>query len=135
FTVDDSGNVVATGTVTGSNLSGTNTGDQIAGAGLTSSGAFLNVGSGLGITVTGDEVNANLVPSGSTTTGMVRYNGTSRSSGMFYGGSTNPVSTNRLNYDGNLYATTMFAGNFTLTSDRRAKTKIKPIDLPPLDIE
>src|SRR5690606_8138665 len=82
------------------------------------SGAFLNVGSGLGITVTGDEVNANLVPSGSTTTGMVRYNGTTKSTGMFYGGSGNPSNSTRLNYDGNLYVNNLTAmGGMTATGN------------------
>jgi hypothetical protein len=42
----------------------------------------------------------------STATGSIRYNGTTRLAGNFYGGTTAPSATgNRLNYDGIFYAT------------------------------
>lgn len=37
-----------------------------------------------------------------------------RSAGQFYSGTTNPVSTTRLNYDGNLHVTNMFADNISV---------------------
>jgi len=45
------------------------------------------------------------IAAGSSATGALFYNGTTRSAGRLYGGSTNPVSTNRLNYDGILWTT------------------------------
>nr|QMP83417.1 MAG: hypothetical protein [Caudoviricetes sp.] len=50
------------------------------------------------------------VTAGSTTPSFIEYNGTTKTAGQFDGGSTAPTNTTRLNYDGNLYAT---SGNFT----------------------
>jgi len=58
------------------------------------------------------------IASGSATVGALRYNGTTRINGMLYGGTTSPVSTNRLNYDGYLYATQLYDnGNRVLTTN------------------
>jgi hypothetical protein len=62
----------------GASVSGTNTGDQ---AGLTA---------------------------GSSSVGFINYNGTTQTTGQFYGGTTDPSHTTRLNYDGNFYATTFY---------------------------
>jgi hypothetical protein len=42
---------------------------------------------------------------GSTSVGFVNYNGTTKTTGQWYGGTANPSSTTRLNFDGYLYAT------------------------------
>ena len=42
---------------------------------------------------------------GETTDTFLRYNGTTKSSGRLYGGTTNPTNTIRLNFDGDLHAT------------------------------
>jgi hypothetical protein len=67
-------------------------------------------GTGLtGGTITGSGTIAlDNISAGSTVTGAVRYNGTTRTAGQLYGGTTNPTSTTRLNYDGHLYATRFF---------------------------
>jgi hypothetical protein len=46
---------------------------------------------------------------GDTGIGALRYAGTTRTAGQLYGSATNPISTTRLNYDGNLYVTNLFA--------------------------
>ena len=46
-----------------------------------------------------------LVTSGSTTIGAVRYSGTTNTSGQFNGGTTTPTGTTRLNYGGYIYPT------------------------------
>ncbi len=55
------------------------------------------------------------VTAGSTTPSFIEYNGTTKTAGQFDGGSTAPTNTNRLNYDGNLYATTFFGAGTGLT--------------------
>lgn len=39
---------------------------------------------------------------------IVKYNGDTRADGQFYTGTTDPISTNRLNYDGYFYATRVY---------------------------
>ena len=53
--------------------------------------------------------------SGSTTAGYLQYNGTTKTLGQFDGGTTVPSNTTRLNYDGNLYATTFYGAGTGLT--------------------
>ena len=48
------------------------------------------------------------VTSGSLNSSFVEYNGTTRTAGQFYGASTDPISTTRLNYDGYLHATAFY---------------------------
>lgn len=50
------------------------------------------------------------IAAGSSTVGALAYNGTSRSSGQLYGGTSSPSSTTRLNYDGNLHARNFVCG-------------------------
>jgi len=57
---------------------------------------------------------ADLLTSGSTATGAVRYAGTTRTTGQFYGGTTTPNGTTRLNYSGYFYPTFL---NLTGSSD------------------
>lgn len=58
------------------------------------------------------------------------YNGHSRASGQFYGGTTNPNQTNddyRLNYNGFLYATRFYATMYLYFSDRELKENIETV--------
>lgn len=48
------------------------------------------------------------IQAGSSVNSFVRYNGTSALSGTFYGGTTNPSSSQRLNYNGYFYATRVY---------------------------
>lgn len=66
--------------------------------------------------------------SGSTIAGMLAYNGTTKTDGQLYGGTTAPTNTTRLNYDGNLYVNELVAIAITETSSIRYKTNIKDID-------
>ena len=63
---------------------------------------------------------------GGTDSTFLRYSGTTRTAGNLYGGTTNPSSTTRLNYDGNFYATNLFSINdvTAFVSDDRLKNKI-----------
>ena len=64
----------------------------------------------------------NLGTPGNSTISAVRYNGNVRSSGTFYGGTTNPTSTTRINYDGILHTTDAVA-----TSDENLKQDINTL--------
>ena len=55
------------------------------------------------------------VTAGSASASFITYNGTTKTSGQFDGGSTAPTNTTRLNYDGNLYATNFFGNGSNLT--------------------
>ena len=55
------------------------------------------------------------VTSGSTSSSFVEYNGITKTAGQFDGGTTNPDSTTRLNYDGYLYATRFYGDGSQLT--------------------
>lgn len=48
------------------------------------------------------------VTAGSSTSSFVKYNGVTRTTGQFYGGTSLPSATTRLNYDGHFYATKLF---------------------------
>ena len=62
------------------------------------------------------------IAAGSSSRGAVYYNGTTRSAGRFYGGTTNPTSTTRLNYDGNFHANRVISrdGVYSIGSDSSA---------------
>lgn len=62
------------------------------------------ISSGLG-TISGSSINSFLI-----------YNGTTRSQATLYGGTTLPVSTTRLNYDGYFYATKFYGDGSGLTN-------------------
>lgn len=61
------------------------------------------------------------ITAGSGTVGALRYNGTTRVAGQMYGGTTDPVSTTRLNYDGTLHVGNLIS---TGASDRNLKEDI-----------
>jgi hypothetical protein len=65
---------------------------------------------------------------GSANTGYVNYAGVSKVTGQMYGGTTDPTSTTRLNYDGNLHATNLTATDFNSLSDARHKTNVNMIE-------
>lgn len=75
-----------------------------------------------------DDYNRPFITAGDDIVGAIKYNGTTKTDGQMYGGTSTPTNTTRLNYDGHLYATEMFAINFDSTSDQRAKTNIVTID-------
>lgn len=59
--------------------------------------------------------------------GLLAYNGHSPTSGQFYGGSSNPNYTNRLNYGGSFYATNFYSTNYYYFSDENLKDDIETI--------
>jgi hypothetical protein len=56
------------------------------------------------------------VNAGTNTDSFVRYNGNTSSAGRFYGGTTNPSGTTRLNYAGNLHANQFLGSGAGLTA-------------------
>jgi hypothetical protein len=64
---------------------------------------------------------------GASGVGYLTYSGITRNAGQLYGGTTDPASTTRLNYDGNLHANQMTAVDFNSISDERYKKDIEPI--------
>jgi hypothetical protein len=60
------------------------------------------------------------VTAGSTSSSFVEYNGTTSTAGQFDGGTTNPTSTTRLNYNGRFYATQFYGdgSNLTLSANK-----------------
>lgn len=68
------------------------------------------------------------IAAGSATVGALAYNTTTRAAGKLYGGTTNPTSTTRLNYDGNLHVTNLTSqGDVNTLSDQRLKNNITTI--------
>lgn len=61
-------------------------------------------------------INLENIQVGSSTAGAVYYNGTTRSIGRFYGGTTNPENDTRLNYDGHFHCT-LFNGPLSGNAD------------------
>ena len=68
------------------------------------------------------------IAAGSATVGAVRYNGITSSAGRFYGGTTNPSGTTRLNYGGSLYATNFYATQYFYFSDATLKENVTRLD-------
>lgn len=52
---------------------------------------------------------------GSSVAGYLQYNGTTKTDGQLYGGTTAPSNVTRLNFDGHLYATKFFGDGSSLT--------------------
>jgi len=61
-----------------------------------------------------DSNSAILRTAGDSGIGAIRYAGTTRTAGQLYGGTTNPSSTTRLNYDGDLVASTFYSEEIIL---------------------
>jgi putative lipoic acid-binding regulatory protein len=77
----------------------------------------------------GEQGEAALVlTAGSTSVGALQYNGTTRAEGQLYGGNSDPVSTQRLNYDGHFYVNDLNAINVNSTSDVNKKTNITTLN-------
>lgn len=51
------------------------------------------------------------VAAGNTSTSFVVYNGNTVATGQFYSGNTDPTANTRLNYNGDIYATSFVGGN------------------------
>ena len=70
-------------------------------------------------TVTAFPASGALRTAGNTGVGAVKYNGTTKEEGQFYGGTGNPTNSIRLNYDGDFYATRFISsdGVYTLNVD------------------
>lgn len=66
-----------------------------------------------------------LETAGSATVGAVRYAGTTKTNGQFYGGTSNATNTTRLNYDGNFHCNNV-VGSFQ--SDGRLKESVVRLD-------
>ena len=126
---------------------------------LTAGGGFSGDGSAL-TSLNGSQITSGTIPgdrgvtSGSTSSSFIEYNGTTSTAGQFDGGTTNPSSTTRLNYDGYFYATRLYsdsaivgsavtidssgivvtgivtATDFNSTSDARLKTNVQVIEDP-----
>lgn len=67
----------------------------------------------------------------STSAGVVAYNGHTAANGQFYGGTTNPTSTNtahRVNFQGSLYATRFYATQYFYFSDETLKENVSRIE-------
>lgn len=95
---------------------------MVGGNGITSSAGAQSLAGNRSWTISLTPINA-----GSGTVGAVRYNGTSRTAGSWYGGSTNPVSSTRLNFDGIIHAyDTQVYGS----SDEKLKENIQLIANP-----
>lgn len=82
---------------------------------------------GNGLTLSGTVFSLTAINAGSSTIGAVRYNGTSRTAGSWYGGTTSPVSSTRLNYDGIIHAYDFIGYG---SSDRQLKENISIISSP-----
>jgi hypothetical protein len=90
-----------------------------AGNGISLSGTTFSVAAGTGLTQDTGGLSLTSITSGASTVGAVRYNGTTATAGQFYGGTTNPTQTTRLNYNGNLHSTSFvgpLSGNATTAS-------------------
>jgi hypothetical protein len=67
----------------------------------------------------------------STSAGVVAYNGHTAANGQFYGGTTNPTSTNaahRVNFQGSVYATRFYATQYFYFSDETLKENVNRIE-------
>jgi len=87
---------------------------------INSAGSSYTAGEGL--TLSGAEFSLINNTAGDADVGALSYNGVLRSSGKLYGGTTDPVSTTRLNYDGNFHATAFYGDGSNLTGISTGET-------------
>jgi hypothetical protein len=80
-----------------------------AGNGISLSGTTFSVAGGTGLTQEASGLALTAITAGNATVGALRYNSTTRVAGQMYGGTTNPLSTTRLNYDGYLHTSRLIA--------------------------
>ena len=92
-------------------------GNGLTGGGSITTTRTLAVGAGTGITVNANDVALTAITAGNATVGALRYNSTTRVAGQMYGGSTNPSSTTRLNYDGYLWAKKLYSGGVEVSTE------------------
>lgn len=85
---------------------------------------------GSGLALTSETFSLLDIASGSGNVGAVRYNGTNKAAGRLYGGSVNPSSTTRMNYDGALYATEFFSNQYFYFSDESLKENVERLGGP-----
>lgn len=105
-----------------------------AGNGISLSGTTFTVSAGTGLTQEASGLALTAITAGDATVGALRYNSTTRVAGQLYGGTTNPSSTTRLNYDGHLHVNDLNAvGNVNSVSDERLKTNWRPVQEEFLD--
>jgi hypothetical protein len=112
-----SGATTVSGTYPSFTISSTDTNTTYsAGNGIALSGTTFSVANGTGLNQDASGLSLTAITAGDSTVGAVRYNGTTLTTGQFYGGTTNPTGTTRLNYNGNLHATSFvgpLSGNAT----------------------
>jgi hypothetical protein len=94
-----------------------------AGNGIALTTTTFSVAAGTGLTQEASGLALTAITAGAATVGAVRYNGTTKVAGQFDGSTTAPTNTTRLNYDGdfyatNIYASTVFQANTTSTRDK-----------------
>jgi hypothetical protein len=124
-------NVSISGTYPNLTINATDTNTTYsAGAGIGLSGTTFSVSGNVGITADTSGVSITDIAAGSTTAGAIKYNGTTKVAGKMYGGTTAPSNTTRLNYDGDLYVTNLFATTDVEAgaSDMRLKKDIVYLD-------
>ena len=103
--------------------------DAAAGAAV---GTTYTAGTGLTLTGTTFALADNQIRRGAmgTLTGVVAFNGDTPADAQFYGGSTNPTSTNnlhRVNFQGSIYATRFYATQYFYFSDETLKENVNRI--------
>ncbi len=91
------------------------------GNGIGLSGLQFFVEAGTGLTQSANGLSLTSITAGSSTTGAIAYSGTTKTEGQFYGGTTTPDGTTRLNYNGDLYANN-FVGTINGNNSATANT-------------
>ena len=99
----------------GGDITAVNAGTGLTGGGTITATRTLNVIAGEGLTANANDIQITSIGAGSTTVGALKYNGTARTSGVLYSGTTDPVGATRLNYDGIFHATRIEDKNGNVT--------------------